>query len=92
VLFRVKSTDTESGAAAINPHLTPDALVLSLQNGVENADRLHALLQQEVVAAVVPVGTEMGGPRHVRRHGWGELVTEQSKASDDIARTMIEPA
>ena len=49
VLFCVKST--ESGAAAIKPHLAPDALVLSLQNGVENADRLRALLPQEVAAA-----------------------------------------
>jgi 2-dehydropantoate 2-reductase len=42
VLFCVKSTDTESGAAAIQPHLRPDAVVLALQNGVENADRLRA--------------------------------------------------
>jgi 2-dehydropantoate 2-reductase len=41
VLFFVKSNDAESGAAAIKPHLAPDALVLSLQNGVENADRLR---------------------------------------------------
>jgi 2-dehydropantoate 2-reductase len=86
VLFCVKSNDTESGAAAIKPHLAPDASVLSLQNGVENADRLRALLRQEVVAAVVYVGTEMAGPGHVRHHGRGELVIEQSKASDDIAR------
>jgi hypothetical protein len=33
VLFCVKSTDTESGAAAIKPHLALDAVVLSLQNG-----------------------------------------------------------
>src|SRR5258707_10007898 len=32
VLFCVKSIDTESGAAAIKPHLAPDAVVLSLQN------------------------------------------------------------
>src|SRR6202790_5713640 len=51
VLFCVKSTDTESGAAAIKPHLAPDALVMSLQNGVENADRLRALLPQNVAAA-----------------------------------------
>src|ERR1700741_5636989 len=38
VLFCVKSTDTESGAAVIKPHLAPDAVVLSLQNGVEDAD------------------------------------------------------
>src|ERR1700738_1042189 len=29
VLFCVKSTDTESGAAAITPHFAPDALVMS---------------------------------------------------------------
>jgi len=89
VLFCVKSNDTESGAAAIRPHLAPDALVLSLQNGVENADRLRALLHQEVVAAAVYVGTEMAGPGYVRHHGRGELIIEQSKASDDIARTLV---
>ena len=63
VLFCVKSTDTEIVAAAIKPHLAPNALVLSLQNGVESVDRLRALLQQEVVAAAVYVGTESGRAR-----------------------------
>src|SRR6202023_3287696 len=89
VLFCVKSTDTESGAAAIKPHLAPDAVVLSLQNGVENADRLCTLLPQEVIAAAVYVGVEMAGPGHVRHHGRGELVIERSKASDDVARALI---
>jgi 2-dehydropantoate 2-reductase len=89
VLFCVKSTDTESGAAAIKPHLDPDALVLSLQNGVENADRLRMLLRHEVAAAVVYIGTEMAGPGHVRHHGRGELVIEPSKGSNDVARALI---
>src|SRR6202040_3950811 len=89
VLFCVKSTDTESAAAAIKPLLAPDAVVLSLQNGVENADRLRALLQQQAVAAAVYVGTEMAGPGHVRHHGRGELVIERSKASNDIAGALI---
>jgi 2-dehydropantoate 2-reductase len=89
VLFCVKSTDTESAATAIKPHLSPDALVLSLQNGVENADRLRALPQQEVIAAAVYVGTEMAGPGHVRHHGRGELIIEQSKVSDHVARVLI---
>ena len=88
VLFCVKSMDTESGAAAIGPHLAPDALVLSLQNGVENAEHLRALLQQEVAAAVVYIGTEIAGPGHVKHHGRGELVIESSKASDGIARAL----
>jgi 2-dehydropantoate 2-reductase len=89
VLFCVKSTDTESAAAAIGPHLAPDALVLSLQNGVENAEQLRTLLPQEVAAAVVYIGTEMAGPGHVRHHGRGELVIGPSETSDDVARALI---
>jgi 2-dehydropantoate 2-reductase len=89
VLFCVKSTDTESAAAAIKPHLAPDAVVLSLQNGVENADRLRALLPREVIAAAVYVGTEMAAPGHVRHHGRGDLVIERSKASYDVAHALI---
>jgi 2-dehydropantoate 2-reductase len=89
VLFCVKSTDTESAAAAIKPYLAPDTLVLSLQNGVDNADRLRALLLQEVAAAVVYIGTEMAGPGHVRHHGRGELVMEPSKAGDEVASALI---
>jgi len=89
VLFCVKSTDTENGAAAIKPHLATDALVLSLQNGVDNADRLRALLPQEVIAAAVYIGVEMAGPGHVRHHGRGELVIEASKANNEVARVLV---
>jgi 2-dehydropantoate 2-reductase len=89
VLFCVKSTDTASAAAAIKPHLAPHALVLSLQNGVENADRLRAILSQAVLAAVVYIGTEMAGPGHVRHHGRGELIIERSRASDEVAQALI---
>ena len=44
VLFCVKSTDTESAGALLREHLAPGALVLCLQNGVDNADRLRAVL------------------------------------------------
>src|SRR5215471_10590336 len=42
VLFSVKSPDTEAAARAIAPHLAPDAVVISLQNGVDNVERLRA--------------------------------------------------
>src|SRR5215211_3960584 len=41
VLFCVKSMDTESAGTQLRPYLAPDALVLCLQNGVDNADRLR---------------------------------------------------
>ncbi len=76
VLFSVKSPDTEATGRALAAHLAPQALVVTLQNGVDNADRLRALLPHEVAAAVVYVATEMAGPGHVRHHGRGELVIE----------------
>ena len=82
VLFCVKSLDTESAGAQILPHLAPDALVLCLQNGVDNADRLRGVLPQHAVAAaVVYVATEMAGPGHLRHHGRGELVIEPSSTA-----------
>ena len=74
VLVCVKSTDTEATGAELAPHLAPDARVLSLQNGVDNASRLQAVLGRSVAPAVVYVATEMGGPGHVRHLGRGELV------------------
>ncbi|KND59586.1 2-dehydropantoate 2-reductase [Candidatus Burkholderia verschuerenii] len=88
ILVCVKSTDTDSAAQAIAPYLAADTLVLSLQNGVENAVRLRELLPQEVAAAVVYVASEMAGPGHIRHHGRGELVIEPSSASEEIAKTL----
>ncbi|WP_250500704.1 ketopantoate reductase family protein [Caballeronia sp. GAWG1-5s-s] len=85
VLFCVKSTDTDGAAQALAPYLDPRALVLSLQNGVENAERLRQSLPQEVAAAVVYVAAEMAGPGHIRHHGRGELVIEPSSMSEDVA-------
>ena len=90
VLFCVKSTDTESAAAAIRPHLLPGALVLSLQNGVDNAMRLQAALpDQEVAASVVYVATEMPGPGHVKHNGRGELVLAASPSRAGAAALLI---
>ncbi|HSV35560.1 MAG TPA: 2-dehydropantoate 2-reductase [Ramlibacter sp.] len=89
VLFCVKSTDTEAAGADIKPYLGRDTLVLCLQNGVDNADRLRTVLPgQPVAAAVVYVATEMAGPGHVRHHGRGELVIEPSAASEAVARAL----
>jgi 2-dehydropantoate 2-reductase len=90
VLFCVKSTDTDSAAQALASHLEREALILSLQNGVENAERLRELLPQETAAAVVYVASEMAGPGHVRHHGRGELVIEPSSASKEVARALVE--
>lgn len=90
VLFCVKSTDTEAAAAQIGPHLASGALVLTLQNGVDNDERVRAVLPSaEVAAAVVYVATEMAGAGHVKHHGRGELVIAPSRGSERVAQQLI---
>jgi 2-dehydropantoate 2-reductase len=74
VLVSVKSSDTEAAGRAMAPHLRHDATVLSLQNGVDNADRLAALLGRPVAPVAVYVATGMVGPGHVKHFGRGELI------------------
>ncbi|HWI80621.1 2-dehydropantoate 2-reductase [Ramlibacter sp.] len=89
VLFCVKSTHTEAAGEQLRPHLGAATLVLCLQNGVDNADRLRELLPPaQVAAAVVYVATEMAGAGHVRHHGRGELVIEPSQRSEEAARAL----
>lgn len=89
VLFCVKSPDTEAAGALMRAHLAPGARVLSLQNGVDNAQRLQAVLPQHtVLPAVVYVATEMDGPGHLRHHCRGELVIGPSPHSAALAREL----
>jgi 2-dehydropantoate 2-reductase len=89
VLFCVKSMDTEAAGRQIRPTLRPDTLVLCLQNGVDNAERLRTVLpEHEVAAAVVYVATEMAGPGHLKHHGRGELVIEPARAADSVAQAF----
>ena len=74
VLVCVKSSDSERAAAEIAPFLGPEAIVANLQNGVDNAERIHAVTGRPVIPAVVYVATEMAGPGHLKHHGRGELV------------------
>lgn len=89
VLFCVKSTDTDQAAQEIAPYLRPDTLVVSLQNGVENADRLRELLSQPIAASVVYVGAGMAGPGHVIHYGRGELVIEPANGSAALAEAFV---
>ena len=89
VLFCVKSMDTETAGRQLKPTLRPDTLVLCLQNGVDNAERLRTVLpEHEVAAAVVYVATEMAGPGHLKHHGRGELVIEPASASERAAQAL----
>jgi len=74
VLFSVKSTDTESAGAQIRPHLPADALVLCLQNGVDNVERIRSAAKIAAIPAVVYVAVAMSAPGRIRHSGRGDLI------------------
>ncbi|MEW6099313.1 MAG: 2-dehydropantoate 2-reductase [Pseudomonadota bacterium] len=90
VLFCVKSPDTEAAGREMAPHLAPHTQVWSLQNGVDNAERLAAVLGRPVSPAVVYVAVELAGPGHVRHHGRGELVVPPGPHSERLAPAFTE--
>jgi len=88
VLVCVKSPDTHEAAVTMKPHLRPDAVVVSLQNGVANADAIAGVLDQVVLASVVWVGTAMEGPGVVRHNGRGDLELGVTRACAQRAGAM----
>jgi 2-dehydropantoate 2-reductase len=74
VLFSVKSPDTEEAARQLSRHVGSDALIVSLQNGVDNVERIRAAAALDPVAAVVYVASSMPAPGRVKHAGRGDLV------------------
>ncbi len=74
VLLCVKTTDTEEAAKSLAPHLSEGALVVSLQNGVDNVTRIRAAAGIDAIPAVVYVGAEVTEPGRVKHTARGDLV------------------
>ena len=74
VLFCVKTTDTHPTAQQLAPLLGPEAVVVSLQNGVDNAEQIQSASGIDAVACVVYVGVAAPAPGHIRHFGRGDLV------------------
>jgi 2-dehydropantoate 2-reductase len=73
VLFCVKTTDTESTARTLAPLLPSSATLVSLQNGVDNGDKIRAA-GIDALSAVVYVAASVPEPARVKHVGRGDLV------------------
>jgi len=73
VMFCVKTTDNASTARALAPLLAPGAIVLSMQNGVANAEQIRAA-GVEAIPSVVYVAASVPEPGRVKHVGRGDLV------------------
>ncbi|HUQ53576.1 MAG TPA: 2-dehydropantoate 2-reductase, partial [Gammaproteobacteria bacterium] len=74
VLFSVKSSATDDVARELAPMLAVNAVIVSLQNGVENAATIAQHVRRIVVPAAVYVATALVEPGLVKHFGRGELV------------------
>lgn len=74
VLLCVKTLDTEASARTIAELAPREAIVVSMQNGVDNVERIAQAAGIDALAAVVYVATSMPGPGHLRHGGRGDLV------------------
>jgi 2-dehydropantoate 2-reductase len=75
VLLCVKSYDTETAARALAPLIGDGTVILSLQNGVDNADKLASLWsEQRTFAGVVYIGTQLDSPGVIRHSNGGKII------------------
>jgi 2-dehydropantoate 2-reductase len=74
VLFCVKSFDTESAAQVILPVIGPDTGVLSIQNGVDNEDKLERILGTgHVLGGMAQVFATIAGPGAIQHFLLGRI-------------------
>jgi 2-dehydropantoate 2-reductase len=74
VLFSVKTTDTAGVSKQLAATLPSTAVVVSLQNGVNNAEEIRAASGIVAVPAVVYVAASAPSPGSVKHFGRGDLV------------------
>lgn len=90
ILVTVKSGNTEEMGHLIAEHARPDAVVVSLQNGVGNAGILkNCLPDRDVRAGMVPFNIVGLGGGRFHRGTSGDLVMEKGKRG--LARSLSVP-
>jgi 2-dehydropantoate 2-reductase len=83
VLFCVKSFDTETAAAAVEPVIGPETGVLSIQNGVDNEEKLIRILGPgHVLGGMAQVFATIDGPGVVRHVTLGRIVFGEMDGRD----------
>jgi 2-dehydropantoate 2-reductase len=74
ILFCVKTTDTEEAARSLAPYIAKGAIVVSLQNGVDNIARIRLASGIDALPSVVYIAAALPEPGHVKHSGGGRLV------------------
>lgn len=92
VLFCVKTTDNAATSRALAPLLAPEALVVSMQNGVDNAEQIRAASGIAALSAAVYVSAAVPEPGHIKHAGRGDLVVGPRNAQSERITGVFERA
>ena len=74
ILFCVKANNTSSTAAQMARFVRPDATIVCLQNGVDNADQVRDAANVVPIPAVVYVAVSVPEPGRVKHLARGDLI------------------
>ena len=89
VLFSVKTVDTENVAKLLAPYLAPETIVVSLQNGVDNVERIDFAAGIQAIPAVVYIAVEMVGLGRVKHSGRGDVIVGDPSPNHDASESDL---
>jgi len=92
VLFCVKTTDNAATARAIAPLLSKGAIILSMQNGVDNVEQIRAGAGIDALPSVVYVAASVPEPGRVKHVGRGDLVIGPKKEKTERIAALFSRA
>jgi 2-dehydropantoate 2-reductase len=92
VLFCAKTTDNAITAKALAAVVAAGAIVVSMQNGVDNAEQIRAASGIDAISSVVYVAASVPEPGTVKHVGRGDLVVGPRNAQTEKFAALFERA
>jgi 2-dehydropantoate 2-reductase len=90
ILFCVKANDTSATARQMAPFVRPDAMIVCLQNGVDNAEQVRAAANVEAIPAAVYVAVSVPESGRVKHLARGDLIIgPSSKRAAHLADVFV---
>jgi 2-dehydropantoate 2-reductase len=91
ILFCVKSYDTQAAAESLGPLLAESTTILSLQNGIDNPQKIAAVWRHHrIYSGVVYIGAEISSPGVIRHSNGGKIVFGAADGQADESAVRIE--
>jgi 2-dehydropantoate 2-reductase len=92
VLFSVKGSENEEASRSIAPHLASGAVVVSLQNGVDNVEVIRRASGIDALPSVVYIAVALPEAGRVKQTGGGSLAVGELAGSGRTSSASLQAA